>query len=101
MTNEIIENEFYHELNNNFQEMNETVKKEHDKLTNNIINLINQIGLALPKESKHLIFDLENDMMNQLCIENKYYFKRGITLAFTNLSFIKKLILEGDYHGKL
>ena len=42
MTNEIIENEFYHELNNNFQEMNEAVKKEHGKLTNNIINLINQ-----------------------------------------------------------
>lgn len=89
LINNVIENEFRTVEREDFQGLDEEVLDEYTGYTRKIIGLQHKILDGLTEELQNDFFKLEELITRKLCIEIKYYFKRGVVAGTTNLNFLR------------
>lgn len=89
LINNVIENEFRTVEREDFQGLDEEVLDEYTGYTRKITGLQHKILDGLTEELQNDFSKLEELITRQLCIEIKYYFKRGVVAGTTNLNFLR------------
>ena len=86
-----LDNEFNHIQNENFEDMKEASKKEYENARLKSTQLYEQICTHLPEELHQLVSELMDEMTNITCIEERYYFNRGVVASLTNLDYLQEV----------
>ena len=89
LINNVIENEFRTVEREDFQRLDEEVLDEYTGYTRKITGLQHKILDGLTEELQNDFSKFEELITRQLCIEIKYYFKRGVVAGTTNLNFLR------------
>ena len=89
LINNVIENEFRTVERENLQGLDTEVLDEYTGYTRKITGLQHKILDGLTEELQNDFSKFEELITRQLCIEIKYYFKRGVVAGTTNLNFLK------------
>ncbi|MBI6040258.1 hypothetical protein [Clostridium perfringens] len=84
-----IESCYYYEIQHEFNKMNECELKEVDKQDRAIDTLINSFKENLSEKELEKVYELINLLASKAELENEYYFRRGASVAFNNLKFLK------------
>lgn len=89
LINNVIENEFRRVEEKNLKDLNVEVLEKYENYSNEIIRLQKKIQGGLSEELKKDFYIMDSLLMDQLCIEIAYYFKKGVQAGTTNLNFLK------------
>ena len=89
LINNVIENEFRTVERENLQGLDTEVLEEYENYSNEIIRLQEKIQGGLSEELKKDFYRMDSLLIDQLCIEIAYYFKKGVIAGTTNLNFLK------------
>lgn len=89
LINNVIENEFRGVEKENLKDLNVEVLEKYENYSNEIIRLQKKIQGGLSEELKKDFYRMDSLLMDQLCIEIAYYFKKGVQAGTTNLNFLK------------
>lgn len=89
LINNIIENEYKHIQDHQVEDM------ENDELWNetneNMSKVFSEIRKDIPEELKNKIDEIDSLIgLEESCLE-KYYFKKGVKAALTNLKFLSEI----------
>lgn len=95
LINNVIENEFRTVERENLQGLDTEVLEKYENYSNEIIRLQEKIQGGLSEELKKDFYRMDSLLMDQLCIEIAYYFKKGVQAGTTNLSFLKDTKIMG------
>lgn len=95
LINNVIENEFRSVEEENLKDLNVEVLKAYKSYSSEIIRLQEKIQGGLSEELKKDFYRMDSLLMDQLCIEIAYYFKKGVQAGTTNLSFLKDTNMMG------
>lgn len=90
LIDDVIENEFRHEEVKDFDDMKEEQLKELERINITIKDIANYFKEKLSPEDYDQIILLQDTLTEQMILEEKYYFNRGVRSAFTNLNFLEK-----------
>ena len=89
LINNVIKNEFRRVEEENLKDLNVEVLKAYKSYSSEIIRLQKKIQGGLSEELKKDFYIMDSLLMDQLCIEIAYYFKKGVQAGTTNLNFLK------------
>lgn len=95
LINNVIENEFRSVEEENLKDLDEEVLDEYTGYTRKITELQRKILDGLTEELQNDFSKFEDLITRQLCIEIKYYFKKGVISGTTNLNFLKDTNMMG------
>ena len=90
LIDDVIENEFRHEEVKDFDDMNEEQLKELERINTTVNDIADYFKEKLSEEDYEQIILLQDTLSEQMILEEKYYFNRGVRSAFNNLNFLKK-----------
>ena len=90
LIDDVIENEFDHEGCKELERMNEEKRRELKEFENIIGETIGFLREKLSKDDFKKIILLQDTLSKREVLKNSFYFNRGVRIAFTNLSFLKK-----------
>lgn len=68
--------------------------KEYEELNERSIKLYDILFEHLPKEYHYLLKELEEKTLQQLSLEIRHYFRKGVQAGITNLNYLKDAELE-------
>jgi hypothetical protein len=83
-----IDNEFNHIQGQNFTDMKEI--NEHEKLEDRCSELYEILMDHLPEEYRDLLEEFDSKRIECLCLESRYYFRKGVQTEILNLNYLKE-----------
>ncbi|WP_462392726.1 hypothetical protein [Clostridium cadaveris] len=95
LINNVIENEFRSVEEENLKDLDTEVLNAYKSYSSEIIRLQEKIQGGLSEELKKDFYRMDSLLLDQLCIEIAYYFKKGVIAGTTNLSFLKDTNMMG------
>lgn len=95
LINNVIENEFRSVEEENLKDLDTEVLNAYKSYSSEIIRLQEKIQGGLSEELKKDFYRMDSLLLDQLCIEIAYYFKKGVQAGTTNLSFLKDTNMMG------
>ena len=91
----VIENEFRSVEEENLKDLDTEVLNAYKSYSSEIIRLQEKIQGGLSEELKKDFYRMDSLLLDQLCIEIAYYFKKGVIAGTTNLNFLKNTNMMG------
>lgn len=88
----VISNEFNNIQDENLEDMKDLKKYNELGATSN--KLYRDLEKCLPEEHHYLLGKLEEVLTQQLCLEIRYYFRKGVKAGLTNLDYLKEAEAE-------
>lgn len=90
LIDDVIENEFDHEMYGELEHTNEEQRKELKEFENIIGETIEFLREKLSKDDFKKVILLQDTLSQREVLKSSFYFNRGVRTAFTNLKFLKK-----------
>lgn len=95
LINDIVENEFNHIEEGNLKGMDELDK--YKEISKEVDNIQKKLFEVLPDEYKDLVDDWDTKIWEMLCMQIRYYFKKGVAAGTSNLNFIRDITNGYNY----
>lgn len=86
LLNNVITNEFNHVQTKSFEDMDNL--KEYKKISDDASKILELLTQNLSKQDLDLVDNLQSKIIEQMCLESRYYFKEGVRAGMTNLNFL-------------
>ncbi|HAT4309510.1 TPA: hypothetical protein I9080_003372 [Clostridium perfringens] len=90
LLSEIIEREKEVEFEYDFKFMEEEQAKEHNEITNRLMQVYEMLDCKLDEEEMELFKEFINLKDKSMVMEVGYYFERGVRSGLSRLSYVKE-----------
>ncbi|EDT70030.1 hypothetical protein CJD_A0012 [Clostridium perfringens D str. JGS1721] len=90
LLSEIIEREMKVEFEYDFKFMEEEQAKEHNEITNRLMQLYEMLDCKLDEEEMELFKEFIDLRDKSMLMEIWYYFERGVRSGLSSLSYLKE-----------
>lgn len=85
----IVENEFDHIEEENLKSMDEL--ETYKEIAKEVNDINQKLVELLPKEYKDLVDEWDTKTWELVCMQIRYYFKKGVAAGTSNLNFIRDI----------